>query len=214
MAPRPRLWNMKHIMFPTVAAADAFVAEMQQRGMSLGNATYSRRGGAADSSMGASTDTTYTGNASAGAEDAGAGAVKGTGVGAVAGAAAGFLGTAGAIAAGVATGGLAVPVILGMAALGSGVGAAVGATGGAMGIDENRDGRTADAGYDDRYEASDSYYDRMNSTVNSGGRVVAVQDDVPADVMDVAVRHGGEVVDTGDHVTAMDRSGMAGMGRS
>ena len=199
---------MKHIMFPTVSAADAFVAEMQQGGMSLGNTTYTRRG-ASDTMSGASTtstDTTNSGGASAGAEDAGAGAVKGTGVGVVAGAAAGFLGTAGAIAAGVATGGLAVPVILGMAALGSGVGAAVGATGGAMGIDENKDGRTADAGTDDRYETSDSHYDRMDSTVSGGGRVVAVQDGVSGDVMAAAARHGGEVVDAGEHVSRMGMS--------
>lgn len=196
---------MKHIMFPTVSAADAFVAEMQQRGMGLGNATYTRRGGMSQTT----TDTTSTGGASAAAEDAGAGAVKGTGVGAVTGAAAGFLGTAGAIAAGVATGGLAVPVILGMAALGSGVGAAVGATGGAMGIDENKDGRTAATDSGDHYEASDSHYDRMDSTVSGGGRVVAVQDDVSGDVMDAAARHGGEIVDAGDHVSRMNQSGMS-----
>ncbi|WP_243398186.1 hypothetical protein [Deinococcus koreensis] len=207
---------MKHIMFPTVSAADAFVAEMQQRGMSMGNATYTRRGSMDTSAAGSSTmgsDTTYAGEAGAGAEDAGAGAVKGTGVGAVAGAAAGFLGTAGAIAAGVATGGLAVPVILGMAALGSGVGAAVGATGGAMGVDENHDGRTADAG-DHRYEASDTHYDRMDSTVSSGGRVVAVEDTVSADVMDAAARHGGEVVDAGQHVSRMGSSSMGAAGMS
>ena len=196
---------MKHIMFPTAADADAFLADVQQQGATLGNATYTRRGTATD---GTYADGTVTGDASAGAEDAGAGAVKGTGVGAVVGAAAGFLATAGTVAAGVATGGLAVPVILGMAALGSGVGAAVGATGGAMGIDENRDGRTADTG--DYYEADDSYYDRMDSTVSGGGRVVAVQDPVPANVMDAATRHGGEMVDAGDSVSRMDRGNMTG----
>lgn len=198
-------------MFPTAADADAFLADVQQQGATLGNATYTRRGTATDGTYadGTYADGTVTGDAGAGAEDAGAGAVKGTGVGAVVGAAAGFLATAGTVAAGVATGGLAVPVILGMAALGSGVGAAVGATGGAMGIDENRDGRTADTGTGDYYEADDSYYDRMDSTMSGGGRVVAVQDPVPANVMDAATRHGGEVVDAGDSVSRMDR-GMTG----
>ncbi|GHF41476.1 hypothetical protein HNQ07_001469 [Deinococcus metalli] len=195
---------MKHIMFPTAAAADAFLADVQSMGATLGSATYTRRG--SDRTV---TDSTLdrgavAGDAEAGAEDAGAGAVKGTGVGAVVGAAAGFLGTAGAVAAGVATGGLAVPVILGFAALGSGVGAAVGATGGAMGIDENADGRTADTGTD-YYSASDDHYDRMDSTVSGGGRVVAVQDPVPADVMAAATRHGGEVVDASDSVSRLDR---------
>ncbi|WP_309571031.1 hypothetical protein [Deinococcus sp.] len=181
---------MKHIMFPTAAAADAFLADMQSKGATMGSATYTRRT--------TTTDGTVAVDAAAGAEDAGAGAVKGTGVGAAVGAAAGLLATAGAIA----TGGLAIPVILGFAALGSGVGAAVGATGGAMGIDENADGRTADTGT--QYAADDSHYDRMDSTVSGGGRVVAVQDPVPADVMDAASRHGGEVVDAADRVTPMN----------
>ncbi|THF86525.1 hypothetical protein E7T09_10475 [Deinococcus sp. KSM4-11] len=181
---------MKHIMFPTAADADAFLADVQQKGATLGSATYTRRTTTTDGTVA---------DAEAGAEDAGAGAVKGTGVGAVVGAAAGLLATAGA----VATGGLAIPVILGFAALGSGVGAAVGATGGAMGIDENADGRTADAG-NTAYAANDDYYDRMDSTVNSGGRVIAVQDPVPADVMAAATQHGGEIVDAADSVTPMN----------
>ena len=66
------------------------------------------------------TDDRVDGQPSAAAEDAGAGAVKGTGIGAVVGAGAGLLGTAGTVAgvgATIATGGLAIPVILGMAAL-------------------------------------------------------------------------------------------------
>lgn len=216
---------MKHILFPTTAQADAFIAELQDKGVvapTLGTSTYGRHSdlnannvrttdnGMADtygSGMGTTTaaggdvrtyDDTADGQPSAAAEDAGAGAVKGTGVGAVVGAGAGLLGTAGTVAgvgATVATGGLAIPVVLGMAALGAGVGAAVGAAGGAAGVDENHDGRTADNDYGS-YGVNDDYYDRMHSTVNAGGRAVAVEDAVPYDVVAEAVkRHGGEFVD-------------------
>lgn len=174
---------MKHILFPTASAADAFIAEMQQKGMNMGQSTYTRR-----------SETVVEGGGTP--EDAAAGAVKGTGIGAVAGAATGFLGTAAAIAAGVATGGLAIPVMLGLGALGAGVGATVGAVGGAMGVDETGD---------DYYETSDTYYDRLNATVSGGGRVIAVADSVPADVLDAAARHGGEVTDAGNEVSRYTR---------
>ena len=222
-----RLGDMKHILFPTTAQADAFIAEMQQTGVvapNMGRSTYGRHsemsaaqttdngmadtyGSGMDGQSGTASSTgdvrTYSddyadGQPSAAAEDAGAGAVKGTGVGAVVGAGAGLLGTAGTVAgigATVATGGLAIPVVLGMAALGAGVGAAVGAAGGAAGVDENHDGRTADDDYG-TYGVNDDYYDRMNSTVNAGGRAVAVEDAIPYDVVaEAAKRHGGEFVD-------------------
>ncbi len=215
VAGQERLICMKHILFPTAAAADAFTADLQAQGViapTMGTSTYTRRG--ANAGTDATGTTTYgdtgrtdmdgrgsltmEGDGVGGTpEDAGAGAVKGTGVGAVVGAAAGILATG----ATIATGGLALPVILGMAALGSGVGAAVGATGGAMGVDET--GTT-----DDRYDVDDTYYDRMDQTINSGGRVVAVHDSVPQDVlMDAVARHGGEIVDSGarrsDYVASM-----------
>ncbi|MDV6373701.1 hypothetical protein [Deinococcus arenicola] len=219
---------MKHILFPTTAQADAFVAEMQEKGVvapTMGTSTYGRHSemGVAqttdsgmDNSSAAGVRNYDDGQPSAAAEDAGAGAVKGTGVGAVVGAGAGVIGTIGTVAgigATVATGGLAIPVILGMAALGAGVGAAVGATGGAAGIDENKDGRTAndDAGMDysasdhGSYGVSDDYYDRVNTTMNAGGRAVAVEDAIPADVVaEVAKRHGGEFVEE----SAMDSRRM------
>ncbi|PTA66869.1 hypothetical protein [Deinococcus arcticus] len=182
---------MKHVIFPTVAAADAFIADMQQQGLvapTLGRASYTRSGGTSTATTTTTTETVST-DASAGAEDAGAGAVKGTGVGLAVGAAAGIL-ASGAV---VATGGLALPVILGMTALGSGVGAAVGATGGAMGVDENHDGRTS---MEDTYEVDHGSYDQMHSTMNSGGRVVGVEDSVPFDaVQATAARHGGQIMD-------------------
>ncbi|OLV15853.1 hypothetical protein [Deinococcus marmoris] len=200
---------MKHILFPTTAQADAFIAEMQQKNVvapTLGTSTYGRHS-EMDSTTAAGGDvrtydntagTPMDGQPSAAAEDAGAGAVKGTGVGAVVGAGAGLLGTIGTVAgvgATVATGGLAIPVILGMAALGAGVGAAVGATGGAAGVDENHDGRTANDDYGS-YGVNDDYYGRMHDTVNAGGRAVAVEDAVPYDVVaEAAKRHGGEFVD-------------------
>ncbi|MBZ9712319.1 hypothetical protein [Deinococcus multiflagellatus] len=195
---------MKHVMFPTVAAADAFIADMQQQGLvapTLGRASYMRSGGTSTTTT---TTDTVTADASAGAEDAGAGAVKGTGVGAVAGAVAGVL-ASGAV---VATGGLALPVILGMTALGSGVGAAVGATGGAMGVDENHDGRTS---MEDTYEVDHTSYDHMHSTMNSGGRVVGVEDSVPFDaVQATAARHGGQIMDD----SGMNRRPMGSTGSS
>jgi hypothetical protein len=200
--------DMKHILFPTTAQADAFISDLQAQGAvapTLGRSTYNRHSELSGTAAAGGDARTYDSDAydsgpSAAAEDAGAGAVKGTGVGAVVGAGAGLLGTAGTVAgvgATVATGGLAIPVILGMAALGAGVGAAVGAAGGAAGVDENHDGRTAD---DDRdygtYGVNDDYYDRLHSTVNEGGRAVAVEDDVPYDVVaEAAKRHGGEFVD-------------------
>ncbi|PIG96701.1 hypothetical protein [Deinococcus sp. UR1] len=174
---------MKHIIFPTAAAADAFTADLQAQGViapTMGRATVTRRG---DMAAPATTDTVVTDGGGT-AEDAGAGAVKGTGVGAAVGAVAGIIATG----ATVATGGLALPVILGMAALGSGVGAAVGATGGAMGVDETGD----------YYDADADYYDRLNTTHTNGGRTVAVDDSVPADVVEAAaIRHGGEYVSGG-----------------
>ena len=216
---------MKHILFPTTAQADAFIADLQQQGVvapTMGTSTYGRHSdmsnmgsartadnGMADTYGNGMDNTTATGGdvrtydnmdgqPSAAAENAGAGAVKGTGVGAVVGAGAGLLGTAGTIAgvgATIATGGLAIPVVLGMAALGAGVGAAVGAAGGAAGVDETRDGRATNDDYGS-YGVSDDYYNRVNDTVNAGGRAVAVEDAIPYNVVAEAVqRHGGEFVD-------------------
>ncbi|KQR15648.1 hypothetical protein [Deinococcus sp. Leaf326] len=214
---------MKHLIFPTVAQADAFVADLRAQGAiqpETRDTTWTRRSGttgdlsASGTSTGASSmtnprgsttmnDTAYdtTTGASPAAEDAGAGAVAGTGVGAVVGAIAGTVAT-------VATGGLAAPMILGMAALGSGVGAGVGAVGGAAGVDENNDGRTADndayatrtgsdmgMGRDYDYSVSDEAYDRMDQANTSGGRSIAVDDNVDQAVLDAAVqRHGGQYV--------------------
>ncbi|MDB5046756.1 MAG: hypothetical protein JWQ08_2806 [Deinococcus sp.] len=183
---------MKHLMFPTVAQADAFVQDLQSQGVirpEMGSASLNRRsGGMTDSSMASTTgvlderDADYGGGTP---EDAGAGAVKGTGVGVAVGAVAGVVAT-------VATGGLAaIPVILGMAALGSGVGAGVGAIGGAAGVDETN----GTGAYNSSYDVDDEHYDRMNSTVSNGGRTIAVDDSVPHDVVAAAAaRHGGEFV--------------------
>ncbi|MDL2345955.1 hypothetical protein QOL99_17640, partial [Deinococcus sp. MIMF12] len=99
---------------------------------------------------------------------------------------------AGAVVA--ATGGLAaVPVLLGMGALGSGLGAAAGTADAAVHGDgmETRVARS----YDDRYEVDDTHYDEMHSTVEGGGRAIAIEDDVPMDVVEAAMaRHGGRFV--------------------
>ncbi len=192
---------MKHILFPTVAAADAFIADLQSRGVvqpELGTTTLGRRSA---QDLGTAPVVTDTAVATEGgtAEDAGAGAVKGTVAGLVSGAAIGAIGTAtGLIAAGaatVATGGLALPVILGMAALGSGVGAAVGGIGGAAGVDETGNGWITSTGYDASSHIDDDHYDRLDSGINAGGRAVAVDDNVPTDVLEEAMRsHDGHYV--------------------
>lgn len=203
---------MQQILFPTVAAADAFIADLQSRGVvqpEVGSMTLNRR---STGGLGSSTSMTGMGATGSGAEPlvgaaalnadddgstaeaAGDGALTGTAVGLASGAAVGAIGTAtgviGATAATVATGGLALPVILGMAALGSGVGAAVGAAAGAA---------SAEAGHDSRYptmsEVDDDHYGRIDSAMNAGGRAVAVDDNVPRDVLEDAVRaHGGQLI--------------------
>lgn len=176
--------GMKHILFPTVAAADAFIADLQAQNVvrSVSNGNLGLRGAAAPAATATTTTTTTAVDGGGTAEDAAAGAAKGTGVGAVVGALAGVLG-AGAV---VATGGLALPVILGMTAAGAATGAAVGGIGGAAGVDET-------GGY--HYEVEQTQYDRYNSSYNAGGRAVAVDDNIPADILDAAVRkHGGEYV--------------------
>ncbi|WP_424952859.1 hypothetical protein [Deinococcus sp.] len=191
---------MKHILFPTVAAADAFIADLQSRGAvkpEIGTTTFNRRSAGPVGTTVPSTSTDYdaAGGMNGGtAEDAGAGAVKGTVAGVLSGAAIGAIGTAtgliGATAATVATGGLALPVILGMAALGSGVGAAVGAAGGAAGIDETGEG-THHAGS----ELDDDAYNRIDTGVSAGGRAVAVDEHVDPAVLEEAMRaHDGHFV--------------------
>lgn len=182
---------MKHLTFPTVAQADAFVADLRSQNLiqpEMGQTSVNRTSsvsGAANTTapLAGTTDPTLDGGT---AEDAGEGAVKGTGVGLVAGAVAGVIATATT----VATGGLALPVILGMAALGSGVGAGVGAIGGAAGVDE-----TGGRAYDDNYHVSDEHYTQMSNTMDAGGRAIAVEDSVPMDALKAtADRHGGQFV--------------------
>ncbi|EYB67112.1 hypothetical protein DEIPH_ctg051orf0019 [Deinococcus phoenicis] len=169
---------MKHLLFPSQQQADAFIEDLRAQGLiqpEIGNTMLNRRGTTTQ------TTTTRTDFVEGGgtAEDAGEGAIEGTGVGAAVGAVAGV---AGAVAT-VATGGLALPVILGMTALGAGVGAGVGAIGGAAGVDET-------GGY-----VEEDRYDRLNSGMSNGGRAIAVEDSVPADAVEAAAaRHGGQFV--------------------
>ena len=112
-------------------------------------------------------------------------------VGAAAGAltTAGVLGTAAATAATIATGGLALPVILGMAALGAGVGAAVGGVGGAAGVDE-----THGAGHH-TYDVDHGHYDDVNARMEQGHHVVAVDNSIPVGLLEATcARHGGHFI--------------------
>lgn len=192
----PKLEPMKHYIFPTVADADAFIADLKTQGVirpEVGTTNFRRATGGAVAPATTTTTTTSTAVDGGGTpEDAAAGAVKGTGVGAAVGATAGVLGAAGALgtaaatAATVATGGLALPFILGLTALGAGVGAAVGGVGGAAGVDETGD---------HYYEASETHYNEVETATNAGGRAVAVDDSVPADVVAAAAaRHNGRLV--------------------
>lgn len=84
---------MRHILFPTVSAADAFIADLQQRGVvrsEVGTTTVNPRvsqalDGGVSASTSSTTQTTSTDYVDGGgtAEDAGAGAVKGTVAGVV-----------------------------------------------------------------------------------------------------------------------------------
>lgn len=204
---------MKHLVFPNKTQADAFVQDLRSQGViqaETRQGNFGRRSSAYDANMNAqanaatststsSADVMADNAADAGAEDAGAGAVKGTGVGAVVGAVAAAVGTA-------ATGGaLAIPVLLGMTALGSGVGASVGAVGGAGGIDENMDGRTSADAYgasgptnadlaDSTYHLDDDRYDSLYTSTQQG-TAIAVEDNVPSDVVEAAAaRHGGRFI--------------------
>lgn len=186
---------MKHLIFPTVAQADAFVQDLQSQGAiqpEMGQTSFRRRTsagmtGAATTPV-AQTKTVTTEYVDGGGdgEDVAKGALGGTALGAVAGVAAG--------AVVVATGGLAaVPVLLGMGALGSGIGAAAGAAEGAVNGDGmvTRQAQDYGAGYD----LDDTHYDTMNSSVETGGRAIAIEDSVPADIVEAAAaRHGGRFV--------------------
>ena len=66
--------------------------------------------------------------------------------------------------------------------------------GGAAGVDET--GGAVRSSYD-TYEADDAYYNRIHERVNAGGRAVAVDDNVPSDVLTEAVtKHGGEILNS------------------
>lgn len=180
---------MKHVAFPTEQDLNAFAAEMVQAGVAregTGHATVNRR------ESGATTPAYNAGvTGEPAAEGAGEGAVKGTGVGLAVGATAGVLttagvlGTAAATAATVATGGLALPVILGMAALGAGAGAVVGGVGGAAGAEEHHHA----------YDVEGGHYDALHTHVNEGRHVIAVEDSIPVNVLnEVISRHHGHLI--------------------
>ncbi|MCP2014245.1 hypothetical protein L1280_001382 [Deinococcus sp. HSC-46F16] len=199
---------MRHLIFPTVAQADAFVQDLLSQGViqpEMGQTSFQRRTAAGSmGGTGMGTTTTQTSAATAttteyvdgggDGQDMAGGALKGTALGAVAGVA------AGAVVA--ATGGLAaVPVLLGMGALGSGIGAAAGTADAAVhgdGMETRVAGSGEAAGtrsYEDRYEFEDTHYNDMQSTVDAGGRAIAIEDDVPMDVVEAAMaRHGGRFV--------------------
>ena len=157
-------------MFPTPAAAEAFIADLQAQGvatLSDRTATVTRQ------------TTQVAEHPNPVVENEAEGAVKGTGVGALVGVAAGVLATA----ATVATGGLVLPIILGMAAAGAGVGAVVGS----LGADLHP--------HHHAYEVESTRYDTLDQGVTAGGRAVGVDDSVPEAVLTPTLaRHGGTMV--------------------
>lgn len=186
---------MKHLVFPTVADADAFIADLKAQnvvGDVSGTTSFQRRSNSV--STPSTTSTTTTTEQVVVAEGGGDG--KEIAAGAVTG---GALGTAAGLAAGAAvaaTGGLAaIPVILGL-----GIGAAAGAATGAVaghGLDD--DAAAEVAGGTRRYESSytldDDHYDRINTAVGTDGRAVAVEDNIPTDIVEAtAARHNGRFV--------------------
>ncbi|MBC7646559.1 MAG: hypothetical protein H7095_05540 [Pseudopedobacter sp.] len=179
---------MKHLIFQSQTQADAFIQDLQSQGViqtQMGRAQI-RHTDSTNSTLPTTNTTPSSAEVQDAAEDAGVGAVRGTGAGVVAGAVAGVVATA-------LTGGLFAPVILGMAALGSGVGAAVGAAGGAAGVDETSTDSSLKSDYSS--DVNRDQYDRLNTSTSSGGYTLAVDDSVPYDaVMAAAKRHGGEFV--------------------
>ncbi|BDP40343.1 hypothetical protein DAETH_03120 [Deinococcus aetherius] len=183
---------MKHLLFPSKEAADAFIADLRAQGLiqpQVGQVTVGRRGAGAIRQP----ETTPAPPAPAGADDvgsaneAGVGLVAGAGVGAAAGAVIGVIGSV----ATVATGGLALPVILGMAAVGGGFGAVAGAVA-STGTAEGTGGVGDTTG---SHDVTGEQHDRLSSGMAGGGRAVAVEDSVPADaVAAAAARHGGQFV--------------------
>lgn len=179
---------MKHLIFPTTAQADAFIADLRSQGLihpEVGQTSFHRRSDLQSGRGSTGTQTrVVTTEIVDGGGDAGditGGALKGGVIGTVAGLA------AGAVVA--ASGGLAaIPVILGL-----GIGAAAGAADGAVhgdGMQDHARGR-----YEDRYDLDDDHYDRIQSGVGTDGRVVAIEDEVPAEAVEAsAARHGGRVV--------------------
>ncbi len=156
---------MKHLIFPSAAEADAFAAELQARGL-----VQAERGQAPLNPPPTTPPRRPVEGADGEHHDNANGAVVGTGVGLAVGAVTGALAT-------IVTGGAAVvPVLLGMAALGSGIGAGVGAMGG-----PTIGSHDTDAIFTDEHHGH-----------AAAGRLIAVDDTVPADAVDeVAARHGG-----------------------
>jgi hypothetical protein len=173
-----KMFLMRHLMFQNKSQAIAFVKDLQAQGftqmqMDETDLPYSP----SPTPQLTNPEIRSSPIANGTPEDSAAGAVKGMGIGVVIGAVAG-------VAATLVSGGLAAPVILGMAALGSGVGAEVGAIGGAAGVDET--GKTFPS-------LSSEQYDRMNSLTSSGSYALAIDNTIPQEaVIDTAARHGGE----------------------
>ncbi|MFC4639399.1 hypothetical protein [Deinococcus hohokamensis] len=177
---------MKHFVFPSKDKADAFIADLQRQGVveqEVGHTSFHRRsavqGAATSTEMQTVTTEVVDGGGDAG--DMAGGALKGGAIGTVAGLAAGAL-----VAA---TGGLAaIPVVLGL-----GVGAAAGMADGAVhghGMEEHAGRR-----YEENYHLEDAHYDRLQSEMGTEGVPVAVEDAVPADIVEAtAARHGGRMV--------------------
>ncbi|WP_135228340.1 hypothetical protein [Deinococcus fonticola] len=183
---------MKHYVFPTVSDADAFIADLKAQnvvGDVSGQTSYHRR---TELQTTPTTTTTATTTEQAVVAEAG-GDGKDVAAGAVTG---GALGTAAGLAAGAlvaATGGLAaIPVVLGL-----GIGAAAGAATGAVsghGLDDDAAAEVAGGTrrYQDSYTLENDEYDRLHGAVSNDGRLVAVEDNIPADIVAAtAARHNG-----------------------
>lgn len=175
---------MKHFVFPTVAQADAFIADLRGQNMiqsEIGHASFRRRTPVMETATETKTVTTEVTDGGGDAGDMAGGALKGGALGTLAGLA------AGAVVA--ATGGLAaVPVILGL-----GIGATAGMTSGAVNGDGMNDTSVAHTRTD--YDLEDDHYDRLNTAVGTEGRAVAVEENVDAAAVSAAAaRHGGQQI--------------------
>jgi len=174
----PGTARMRHVIFETQEKADAFIADLttQTGGTSATGRPRAHVEAPGEVEADLHRDTP--------AEEVAEGAVNGTFAGGIAG---GVIGLLGIVIAGALTGGAAVPVILGMVAVGAGVGAATGAVGGVVGVEEH--------GTLGEYQVHRHQYEELHGALQSGHTPVAVDPSIPENLLTrVMTAHEGRLL--------------------